>query len=132
MKSHPNAEPHAARARNAHDNRRDYFRMDYRRPVKFRMIEEGEGSTRLGTTTNVSRTGILFSSAVLPKIASILWMDMDLRTLKICKEIEKHAVVYQKGILGRVVRLEEDPLTDTYNIGVCFVTQDTSNQELKF
>lgn len=121
-------------SRTPHDDRREYFRMDYRRPVKFRMIEDGEGdgAVRLGTTSNVSQTGILFSSSVLPKIASIVWMDMDLRTLKICKEIERRAVVYQKGLLGRVVRLEEDPLNNTYNIGVCFVTQDTSNQELKF
>lgn len=115
-------------------NRREYFRLDYRRPVKFRVIEDSpeSGEVRLGTSANVSESGILFSSSVIPKIASILWMDMDLRTLKICKEIEKRAVVYQKGLLGRVVRLEQDPETDAYNIGVCFVTQDTSNQELKF
>lgn len=108
--------------------------MDYRRPVKFRMMEGGaeESDLRLGTSANISETGILFSSTVLPKIASLLWMDMDLRTLKICKEIEKNAVVYRKGLLGRVVRLEEDPASDSYNVGVCFVTQDTSNQELKF
>lgn len=114
-------------------DRREYFRLDFRHPVKFRMIEgDSEGPVRLGTTANVSETGVLFRSSVLPKIASILWMDMDLRTLNICKEIEKRAVVYQRGLLGRVVRLEQDPGTDAYNIGVCFVTQDTSNQELKF
>ena len=115
-------------------DRREYFRMDFRRPVKFRVIEdnEGEAEVRLGTTANISETGILFSSSVLPRIASIVWMDMDLRMLKLCKEIEKRAVVYQKGLLGRVVRLEEDTRTDSYKIGVCFVTQDTSNQELKF
>ena len=116
-------------------NRREYFRLDYRRPVKFRMLEDEsseDADLRLGTSANISETGILFSSPILPKIASLLWMDIDLRTLKICKEIEKHAVVYRKGLLGRVVRLEEDPTTDSYNVGVCFVTQDTSNQELKF
>lgn len=114
-------------------DRREYFRLDFRHPVKFKMLEgAAEGPVRLGTTANVSETGVLFSSSVLPKIASILWMDMDLRTLQICKEIEKRAVVYQKGLLGRVVRLEQDPSNDTYNVGVCFVTQDTSNQELKF
>jgi hypothetical protein len=120
-------------SRKSPPERREYFRLDYRHPVKFKMLDgEAGGSVRLGTTSNVSETGVLFSSPILPKIASILWMDMDLRTLKICKEIEKRAVVYEKGLLGRVVRLEEDPATDTYNIGVCFVTQDTSNQELKF
>lgn len=124
---------HQMSAKSSQD-RREYFRVDFRRPVKFRMIEDGQeaGDLRLGTSANVSETGILFSSSVMPKIASILWMDMDMRTLKICKEIEKRAVFFQKGLLGRVVRLEEDPQTDTYNIGVCFVTQDTSNQELKF
>ncbi len=114
-------------------DRREYFRLDFRHPVKFRMIEEeGSDAVRLGTTANVSETGVLFASSIMPKISSILWMDMDLRTLKICKEIEKRAVVYQKGLLGRVVRLEEDPIEGRYNVGVCFVTQDTSNQELKF
>jgi hypothetical protein len=126
------SEPRKSTPRSAQD-RREYFRLDFRHPVKFKMIDGSEaGPVRLGTTSNVSETGVLFSSSVLPKIASILWMDMDLRTLKICKEIEKRAVVYQKGLLGRVVRLEEDPASDSYNVGVCFVTQDTSNQELKF
>jgi hypothetical protein len=112
--------------------RREYFRLDYRHPVKFKMIDDGVKTVRLGTTTNVSETGVLFSSSIVPKIASILWMDIDLRTLQICKEIEKRAVVYERGLLGRVVRLEEDLETDSYKIGVCFVTQDISNQELKF
>ena len=112
-------------------NRREYLRLDYRHPVKFKVVDDA-GPVRLGTTANVSESGVLFSSSILPKIASILWMDMDLRTLKICKEIEKKAVVHRKGILGRVVRIEENPATDAYNVGVCFVTQDISNQELKF
>lgn len=125
--------PESRKSSKLPQDRREYFRLDFRHPVKFRMIEEeGSGSVRLGTTANVSETGVLFASSVLPKISSILWMDMDLRTLKICKEIERRAVVYQKGLLGRVVRLEEDAAGGRYNVGVCFVTQDTSNQELKF
>jgi len=110
-------------------DRREFFRLDFRGPVKFRLVQHPRNDLLLGTTANVSQSGVLFRSKVLPKIASILWMNMDLRTLQICQEIEKRALVHNNGILGRVVRVEEDRETDTYRIGVCFVTKSTAKQE---
>lgn len=107
------------------DERREFFRIDFRNPVKFRHFEQSEAGPRLGTIENVSVSGILFKSRMLPPISTVLWMDLDLRTLKICQEIEALAVVREKGILGRVVRVEEDPEERlVYNIGVCFLRKD--------
>ena len=55
-------------------------------------------------------------------------MSLDIRTLKICQEIEKRAIILNDGLLGRVVRVEEDiKNTKVYDVGVCFLTQDQRN-----
>ena len=57
-------------------------------------------------------------------------MNLDIRTLKICKEIEERALVLNNGLLGRVVRVEEDK--NGYSVGVCFLTQEERNsREIK-
>lgn len=109
------------------DERREFFRVEYRNAVKFRQLQDPQNDLKLGTTENISQSGLLFKSRVLPPLSSILWMDLDLRTLKICQEIESRALVYDKGLLGRVVRVEEDPEeTKVYNVGVCFIRKDES------
>jgi hypothetical protein len=35
--------------------------------------------------------------------------------------------VFNNGLLGRVVRVEEDAKTNGYDIGVCFLTQEQKN-----
>ncbi|MDD5156247.1 MAG: hypothetical protein PHF11_07195, partial [Candidatus Omnitrophica bacterium] len=46
----------------------------------------------------------------------------DKATLRICQELEKNCFIYQAGIIGKVVRVEnrEDA---TYNVGVQFITR---------
>jgi hypothetical protein len=115
------------------DERREFLRVDYRRPVKFRFIDTEHSKLRLGTTTNVSQSGILFRSNLVPKIASLLWLNVDLKTLKICQEIESRVIVYHRGVLGRVVRVDEDEFEDFFHVAVCFVTKDDAqSQEFKF
>lgn len=105
--------------------RREFFRLDFRHPVKFRQIVDGEGAVRLGSSENISQSGILFKTRQIPPLSSLLWMDVDLRTLHICKEIETRAVVRDQGLLGRVVRVELDPdEKDVYDIGVCFLRRE--------
>ncbi len=105
------------------EERREFFRLDFRRPVKFREFQtKAAPSLRLGTAENISQSGILFKTRVVPPLSSVLWMDVDLRTLRICREIEKSALIQDRGILGRVVRVEEDPdEAHTYDVGVCFL-----------
>lgn len=71
---------------------------------------------------NLSASGILFSSDYLPKISSIIVLDVDYRTSRICEEIESRALIIDNKLLGKVVRIEDNDC-GTYDIGVAFVTK---------
>jgi hypothetical protein len=112
--------------------RREFFRLKYEVPVEFKAYSNAgsaKGPAANGVSQNISQSGILFQiDKEPPKISSILWMNLDIRTLKICQEIERRAIVLNNGVLGRVVRVEEDAQNNhVYDIGVCFLTQDQKN-----
>jgi hypothetical protein len=115
---------------NTLQNRREFFRLKFSNPVRFKSYTPGNtarsAETGAAVSQNVSQSGILFQTAQTPpQLSSILWMSFDLRTLKICQEIEERALIFNEGVLGRVVRVEEDLKTaSTYDVGVCFLTQD--------
>ena len=50
-------------------------------------------------------------------------MNLDMRTLKICQEIESKALIFNNGVLGKVVRVEEES-DNAYDVGVCFLRKD--------
>ncbi|MCG3176000.1 MAG: hypothetical protein MOGMAGMI_00938 [Candidatus Omnitrophica bacterium] len=110
--------------------RREFLRLSFKTPVRFKTYAPESGpSNRVAqaTSKNISQSGILFQTQadVPPQVSSILWMDLDIRTLRICQEIEDRALVLGNGLLGKVVRIEEDPSSSgTYDVGVCFLTQD--------
>ena len=53
----------------------------------------------------------------------ILWLAFDRDTLTICQDMEKSSLVYQNGIIGKVVRVE--PKEDnTYKVGINFITRE--------
>ena len=105
--------------------KREFFRLDFSAPLKFKSYEPEQPQSE-ATTKNISQSGVLFQTKTNPPaISSILWMDLDIRTLKICREIETRALVFNNGILGKVVRLEENPRSgDAYDVGVCFLTRE--------
>ena len=120
---------------NVFQERRQFFRLNFRSPLEFRSyspksIEKVSPSGK-GISQNVSQSGVLFQvENVPPHVSSVLWMNLDIRTLKICQEIEKKALVFNNGILGRVVRVEEDPQNlNVYNVGVCFITPDEKSSK---
>ena len=113
--------------------RREFFRLKYNSPAKIRFYEtenlkKGVVSSNLqeADVDNISQNGVLFQTEKKPpQLSSLVWMDLDLRTLKICQEIESRALILNHGVLGKVVRVEEDPKSDkTYDIGVCFLRKD--------
>ena len=75
---------------------------------------------------NISQSGILFQTEQEPpQLSSIVWLNLDIRTLKICQEIESRALIFNNGILGKVVRVEEDlDAANAYDVGVCFLKKD--------
>ena len=114
--------------------RREFFRLSYKAPVQFKFYE-AQSSNRAaqlveepldGNAKNISQKGVLFQTVEHPpQLSSIVWMSMDMRTLKICQEIESKALILNHGVLGKVVRVEEDIDKDnTYDIGVCFLRND--------
>ncbi len=109
--------------------KREFFRLDFTAGLEFKSYQPEEGLESKAMVQNVSQSGVLFSTqSSPPAISSILWMNMDIRTLKICQEIENRALIFNKGLLGKVVRVEEDARTGkSYDVGVCFLTRDQQN-----
>ena len=110
--------------------RREFFRIHYNQSFQYKAYRPDKApatrpSALQGVSRNISESGILFQTGgAPPEISSILWMTLDLRTLNICKEIETHALIFNNGLLGRVVRVEENPKTpNKYDVGVCFLTK---------
>jgi hypothetical protein len=112
--------------------RREFLRIHLSEPFDFRVCETSdktdpsEDSAARAVTRNVSQSGIFFQTdSHPPALSSILWMKLDFRALNICQEIEHRALVVNDGVLGRVVRLEENQKKDhVYDVGVCFLTRE--------
>ena len=118
--------------------RREFFRLNFTAPLNFKSYSgTGSKSSKIDSTSaravcqNISQSGILFQTENKPpQLSSIVWMNLDIRTLSICKEIEKKALIFNDGLLGRVVRVEEDSSnTNRYDIGVCFLTEEQKNTQ---
>lgn len=105
-------------------NRREFFRLKISTPLRFKSYPSSVQDK--GVAQNISESGILFQTPENPpQISSLLWMDLDLRTLKICQEIENRALILNNGVVGKVVRVEEGQRN--YDVGVCFLTQEQKN-----
>ena len=106
--------------------KREFFRLNYKAAVQFKPVNPAGGGSAHGNTLNISQNGILFQTEEMPpNLSSIVWMNLDLRTVKICQEIEAKALILNNGILGKVVRVEEDADKDNaYDVGVCFLRKD--------
>ncbi len=107
--------------------RREFYRVAYEKQLKFREFSKGSASMAIkAVSKNISQSGILFIAGELPKISSIIWINLPMKELAICKEIEARAVTVKNGILGKVVRVEENLGRKGYSVGVCFLKKDDS------
>jgi c-di-GMP-binding flagellar brake protein YcgR len=108
----------------AQQERRQFFRIHYHSPLQFKTYSPAiDKQPRLALSRNISQSGILFQTAANPpQISSILWMSLDMRTLQICREIEDRALIFDNGLLGKVVRVEDND-QESYDVGVCFLTR---------
>ena len=111
--------------------RRDFFRLKFSNPVQFKTypVKNNIASGQAGNSKDISSAGILFQTSNRPpELSSILWLSLDYRMLNICQEIDRRALILNDGVLGRVVRVEEDPQQENaYDIGVCFLTKEQKN-----
>jgi hypothetical protein len=106
------------------EERREFFRLKFNNAVEIKTYDDsGQNQSTYGKTDNISQSGILFQTEhTPPKVSSILWLGLDIRTLKICQEIEARALILNNGIFGKVVRVEEDE--SGYDVGVCFLKKE--------
>jgi len=104
--------------------RRQFVRLEYVTPLDFKVCKKETISKLLqGYTSNVSKTGLLCTIKQKVEPDDILWLVFDRDTLSVCKDAEKSSIVYQNGIIGKVVRVElkED---NTHRVGIHFITRE--------
>jgi hypothetical protein len=104
--------------------RRQAERVDYAVPLSYKVCKEETISKLLeGYTSNVSPQGLLCNIKDRVSQDSILWLMFDRDTLDFCSQLEKRSLVYQRGIVGKVVRVQ-DGQNGTYDVGIRFITRD--------
>ena len=105
--------------------RREFFRYKHEKPVQYKVVspsgDKGVSAKFIDAISkNLSASGVLFTSSYIPEISSILILDLDHRTSRICQEIEKRAFMIGDKMVGKVVRVEESD-DGLYDVGVVFV-----------
>ncbi|MCX7661365.1 MAG: hypothetical protein N2Z79_01615, partial [Candidatus Omnitrophica bacterium] len=56
----------------------------------------------------------------------LLWLSFDRSALNICEEIEKKSLIYQNGIIGKVIWVKRKK-NNTYDVGIKFLTREEKN-----
>jgi hypothetical protein len=107
--------------------RRKFLRLDYSKPLAYKVCRK-ETITKLldGYTSNVSEAGLqcVLKDKVHP--GDVLWLSFDRSVLLVCQELEKMILVYQGGIVGNAVWVEERS-DNSYNVGIQFITREEKN-----
>ena len=107
--------------------KREFARLDHACPLSFKICKkETVDELFKGYTVNVSQSGILCQLKEKVKQDDILWLVFDRSTLHFCQEIERLTFIYQNGIIGKVVRIEESQ-DNSFNVGVQFITREEKN-----
>lgn len=104
--------------------RRQFMRIDYAAPLAFKICRKETLSKILeGYTSDVSQSGLMCSIKEKVNHDDILWLAFDRAVLNICEELEKKSLIYQNGIVGKVVRIESKE-DSTYEVGIQFITRE--------
>ncbi|MEW6102170.1 MAG: PilZ domain-containing protein [Candidatus Omnitrophota bacterium] len=107
--------------------RRKFVRLDYVTPVNCKICKKKTLSMLFeGYTVNVSETGVLCTVKGRVKKDDMLWLSFDRTTLHICEDLEQRVLIYQNGVVGKVVRVEPKR-NDSYSVGIRFVTREEKN-----
>lgn len=105
-------------------DRREYGRVNFATPLAYKVCRK-ETITKLleGYTSNISEAGMLCNIRELVNTEDILWLSFDRSVLEICKDLEKKALIYQNGVIGKVVRIDPKGL-DNFDVGIKFLTRE--------
>lgn len=117
-------------------DRREFFRYKHEQPLQYKIVGNSKSDRNVAelidaVSKNLSISGVLFSTRTLPSISSVLLLDLDFRTTRICQEIEDRALMIDDKMVGKVVRIEESA-DGLYDVGVAFLTKvDKLPREVK-
>jgi len=107
--------------------RRKFVRLDYVAPLGYKICKKETLDKILqGYTANISETGLLCNIKDPVKKNDILWLSFDRGALGLCENMERKALIYQNGVIGKVARVEHKR-DNTYNVGVNFITKEEKN-----
>ena len=107
--------------------RRQFTRLDYATPVAYKVCKEETISKLLeGYTSNISQSGLLCNLKDRVNKNDILWLSFERSVLNMFEELDKRSLIYQNGIVGKVVRTAHRS-DNTYEVGVCFITREEKN-----
>lgn len=107
--------------------RRQFLRLDYVTPLAYKVCKKETIRKILqGYVSDISQTGVLCNIGHKVNKDDILWLSFDRSTLSICKDLERNSLIYQNGVVGKVIRVEHKP-DNTYNVGVRFITREEEN-----
>jgi c-di-GMP-binding flagellar brake protein YcgR len=107
--------------------RRQFLRLDYVTPLAYKVCKKKTLSILLqGYTSNISQSGLLCNIKEPVNKNDILWVSFDRTTLNVCEDLEKRSLIYQNGIIGKVVRAQHKK-DGSYNVGIQFITREEKN-----
>jgi c-di-GMP-binding flagellar brake protein YcgR len=107
--------------------RRQFVRLDYITPLAYKVCKKKTISKLLqGYTSNISAAGLLCNIKERVKKNDLLWLSFDKATLDICTDLDKRSLIYQNGVIGKVVRIKPKD-NKTYDVGIQFITREEKN-----
>ncbi|MFA5411220.1 MAG: PilZ domain-containing protein [Candidatus Omnitrophota bacterium] len=107
--------------------RRKFIRMDYATPLAYKVCKKETLSELLkGYTSDISQSGLLCSMKDKVSKDDIVWLSFDRATLSMCRELEQQSLIYQNGVIGKVVRVEAKDHRG-FNVGIQFITRKEEN-----
>lgn len=104
--------------------RREFIRLEYSKPLAYKVCKP-EILSKLfeGYSVNVSEAGILCNIKEKVKVDDVLWLSFDKSVLIICEQVERRSFIYQNGIIGKAVRVQNNE-NGTFDIGVKFIMRE--------
>ncbi|MFH1397926.1 MAG: PilZ domain-containing protein [Candidatus Omnitrophota bacterium] len=104
--------------------RRQFVRMDYTTPLAYKVCKQETLSKILeGYTVDISQAGLLCNLKDWVNIDDVMWLSFERSVLRIFVELEKRSLIYQNGVIGKVVRILNND-NGSYNVGVQFLTRE--------
>ncbi len=109
------------------DERRRFLRCNYEKRFNYNTVNLSKDKRFMSSfisavSKNLSGSGMLFSTSELPSLSSLLVLNLDYHTARVCEEIERNTLIVNNRVLEKVVRIEERG-DGAYDVGVVFITK---------